>query len=357
MSECSVVTSALARSLVLACASAGCVFMFISCSTGTATRRADAALVERSQVSMGTEIHLSAWTTDEAAAVAAFERVFLEFDRLDALMSVWKEGSDVLRINEAAGKTAVPVSPEVIEVLGASQEVSEWTGGKFDVTFGALSGVWKFDHDLDGQIPNRSEIVSRLPLIDYKALQLDERAGTAGLARAGMKVHLGGIGKGYAIDRSVTILREAGLADFMIQSGGDLFLSGRRGDRLWRVGIQDPRGEPNTSFAAIEIADAAFSTSGDYERFFIRDGHRYHHILDPDTGEPAMRSRSVTIMAKTGTAADGLSTGVFILGAEKGMALIEKLPGVEAVIVTADNQVQLSSGLKGRLAMLKPPSE
>ncbi len=306
---------------------------------------------------MGSAVHVSAWTADEPAAVAAIEKVFAEFDRLDALMSVWKPGSDVVRLNEAAGKTAVAVSPEVREVLHASQELSRLTRGKFDVTFGALSGVWKFDHDLDGQIPNRSEIVSRLPLIDYQALQIDDAAGTAGLARAGMKVHLGGIGKGYAIDRSVTILRESGVADFMIQSGGDLFLSGRRGDRLWRVGIQDPRGAPDTPFAAIEIADAAFSTSGDYERFFIRDGRRYHHILDPDTGEPAMRSRSVTIMAKTGTAADGLSTGVFILGAEEGMALIEKLPGVEGVIVTADNQVQLSSGLKGRLAMFKPPSE
>ena len=272
-------------------------------------------------------------------------------------MSVWKEGSDVLRINGAAGEHAVAVSPETREVLHAAQEVSEWTEGKFDVTFGALSGLWKFDHDIDGQIPDRSEITSRLPLIDYRALQVDDRAGTAALARAGMKVHLGGVGKGYAIDRAVGILREAGQTDFMIQSGGDLFISGRRGDRPWRVGIQDPRGAPNTLFAAIEITDAAFSTSGDYERFFVRDGRRYHHILDPDTGEPAMATRSVTIMAKTATMSDGLSTGVFIMGADKGMALIERLEDVEGVIVTADNQVRVSSGLKGRLALLSAPTE
>ena len=297
---------------------------------------------------MGTEVHVSAWTTDEAAAVAAFDEAFDEFDRLDALMSVWKEGSDILRINAAAGKSAVAVSPEVREVLRASQEVSEWTAGKFDVTFAALSGLWKFDHDIDGQVPDRSRIAPRLPLIDYRALQIDDRAGTASLTRAGMQVNLGGIGKGYAIDRAVTILRGAGLTDFMIQSGGDLFVAGRRGDRPWRVGIQDPRGAPNTLFAAIELTDAAFSTSGDYERFFIRDGRRYHHILDPDTGEPAQRSRSVTIMAKSATLSDGLSTGVFILGAEQGMALIEKLPDVEGVIVTSDNQVLVSSGLEGR---------
>ena len=274
MSECSVVTSPLTRSLALVCASAGCVFMLISCSTGTATPRAEAALVERSQVSMGTEIHLSAWTTDEAAAAAAFERVFLEFDRLDALMSVWKEGSDILRLNAAAGKSAVAVSPEVRAVLHASQEVSEWTAGKFDVTFAALSGLWKFDQDIDGRVPDRAQIAPRLPLIDYRALQIDDRAGTAALSRSGMQVNLGGVGKGYAIDRAVTILRGSGLTDFMIQAGGDLFVAGRRGDRPWRVGLQDPRGAPNSLFAAIDLTDAAFSTSGDYERFFMRDGKR-----------------------------------------------------------------------------------
>jgi thiamine biosynthesis lipoprotein len=344
------------RGLLRVCVSTLCLVIVIACGTATAPRT-NASLVERSHVSMGSAVNLSAWTADEASVVTAFEKVFAEFDRLDALMSVWKEGSDVLRINDAAGKHAVAVSPEVREVLVAAHEVSEWTEGKFDVTFGTLSGIWKFDHDIDGQIPDRSEYASRLPLIDYRALQVDERAGTASLERAGMKVHLGGIGKGYAIDRGVMILREGGLTDFMIQSGGDIFVAGRRGDRPWRVGIQDPRGAPNTLFAAIEITDAAFSTSGDYERFFIRDGRRYHHIIDPDTGEPAKGSRSVTIMAKTATISDGLSTGVFILGAEKGMALIERLEDVEGVIVTADNQVRVSAGLKGRLALLSAPTE
>jgi thiamine biosynthesis lipoprotein len=317
----------------------------------------EASLVERSRVSMGTEVHISAWTTDEAATVTALDKAFNEFDRLDALMSTWKDGSDILRLNDAAGRAPVAMSTEVREVLHASQEVSEWTSGKFDVTFAALSGLWKFDHDIDGQVPDRSQIASRLPLIDYRALQIDDRAGTASLTRPGMKVNLGGIGKGYAIDRAVTILRATRLTDFMIQFGGDLFVAGRRGDRPWRVGIQDPRGAPDTLFAALELTDAAFSTSGDYERFFIRDGHRYHHILDPDTGEPAPRSRSVSIVAKNATVSDGLSTGVFILGGEEGMALIEKLPDVEGVIVTAENKVLVSSGLKERLALLKAPTD
>jgi FAD:protein FMN transferase len=334
-----------------------CLAAVSACGASISTSKREAELVERSRVSMGTAVHLRAWTADESAASSAFERVFDEFDRLDALMSVWKPGSDILRINDSAGRSGVAVSGEVREVLHAAQQVSEWTGGKFDVTFAALSGLWKFDQDIDGQIPDRSQIAPRLPLIDYRALQIDDRAGTATLARAGMKINLGGIGKGYAIDRAVTVLREAGFTDFMIQSGGDLYVAGRRGDRPWRVGIQDPRGQPDHLFAAIELTDAAFSTSGDYERFFIRDGHRYHHILDPDTGEPAQLCRSVTIMARNATASDGLSTGVFILGSDKGMALIEQLPDVEGVIVTAENQVLVSSGLKRRLALLKPPSD
>ena len=333
-----------------------CLLGAIACG-GASSPEAAPGLVERSRVSMGTEVHISAWTRDEAATVTAFDKAFNELDRLDALMSTWKEGSDILRLNDAAGKSAVRVSHEVREVLHASQEVSEWTGGKFDVTYAALSGLWKFDQDIDGQVPDRSQIAPRLPLIDYRALTIDDRAGTASLARAGMRVNLGGIGKGYAVDRAVTILRDAGLSDFMIQFGGDLFAAGKRGDRAWRVGIQDPRGAPDTMFAALEIADAAFSTSGDYERFFVRDGHRYHHILDPDTGEPASRSRSVSILAKSAIVTDGLSTGVFILGGDEGMALIEKLPDVEGVIVTAGNQVLVSSGLKGRLVQLKAPSE
>ncbi|HZM96102.1 MAG TPA: FAD:protein FMN transferase [Vicinamibacterales bacterium] len=333
-----------------------CLLAATACGR-TSNSKATPTLVERSRVSMGTAVHISAWTTDETATVKALDKAFDEFDRLDALMSTWKEGSDITRLNDAAGKSAVSVSADVREVLHASQEVSEWTGGKFDVTFAALSGLWKFDHDIDGQVPDRSQIAPRLPLIDYRALAIDDRAGTASLTRAGMRVNLGGIGKGYAVDRAATILRDAGLSDFMIQSGGDLFAAGKRGDRPWRVGVQDPRGEPNTLFAALEITDAAFSTSGDYERYFMRDGHRYHHILDPDTGEPASRSRSVSILARSATVSDGLSTGVFILGGEEGMALIEKLPNVEGVIVTAENRVLVSSGLKGRLAQLKAPSE
>lgn len=306
---------------------------------------------------MGSEVHLTAWTADEPTVLAAFEAVFDEFDRLDALMSVWKEGSDIERLNRAAGVKPVPVSRDVRDVLSIARQTSEWTEGKFDVTFAALSGQWKFDHDLDGNIPARADVVSRLPLVDYRKLEVNEQDGTAFLTMKGMRAHLGGIGKGYAVDRGASILRGRGIKDFMIQSGGDLYVAGQRGERPWRAGIQDPRGPAGSVFAAMDLTDSAFSTSGDYERFFMKDGRRYHHIIDPDLGEPAQGSRSVTIVTPRAVVADGLSTGVFILGPEKGMALIERLQGVEGVIVTSSNNLLVSSGLARRLVVRAPPTD
>jgi thiamine biosynthesis lipoprotein len=305
---------------------------------------------------MGTELRLTAWTADAAGAEAAFESVFQEFDRIEGLLSNWREGSDVQRLNTAAGKHPVPVGTEIREVLKTARQVSDWTGGKFDVTFGVMSGLWKFDYqNQDGVIPDPDEVDRRRQLINYRDLEIDEQSGSAFLRRAGMVVHLGGIGKGYALDRGREILHERGVRDFIIQFGGDMYASGRRGDRPWRLGVQDPRGPANQIVATVEVMDKTFSTSGDYERFFIKDGRRYHHILDPATGEPSQGSRSVTIMTSSATLADGLSTGVFIMGSEAGMALIERLSDVEGIIVGADGEVRVSSGLEGRVTLSPAP--
>jgi thiamine biosynthesis lipoprotein len=314
-------------------------------------------LVTRSGLAMGSSLELTAWTADAPSADAAFAAVFAEFDRLDRMMSVWKPDSEIVRLNAAAGDHAVPVSPELIEVLERARTISEWTGGKFDVTFAALSDLWKFDQDQDNTIPDPLEVKRRLALIDYRNLIVDEHARTAFLTRKGMRAHLGGIGKGYAVERSVSIVRARGLRDFMIQAGGDLYVGGQHGDRPWRLGVKDPRGQGDASFGTVELSDATFSTSGDYERFFMKDGRRYHHIIDPTTGEPARGCRSVTIVAPSATIADGLSTGVFLLGPVEGMALIERLPDVEGVIVSAANQVLVSSGLRKRFNLIAPPTD
>jgi len=312
-------------------------------------------IVARSGLAMGSALTLMAWAADEDATNRAFDRAFAEFERLDQLLSVWKESSDVVRLNAAAGEHPVAVSREMIDTLVVARQISEWTSGKFDVTFGVLSDVWRFDHDQDDRVPTAAAVAARLRLIDYRQLLVDETAGTAFLKRKGMRAHLGGIGKGYAVDRAAGLLRGAGLKDFSIQAGGDLYVAGRRGDRAWRLGIADPRAPDGAVFARLELTDSTLSTSGDYERFFIKDGVRYHHILDPTTGQPSRLTRSATIVSKRAVLADGLSTGVFLLGPEQGMALIERLPDVEGVIVGADSKVHVSSGLLNRVEILHPP--
>ena len=307
---------------------------------------------------MGTELRVSVWTADDARAGVAADAVFREFDRLDAMMSVWKDGSDIVRLNSAAGEGAVAVSHETREVLHIAHQISEQTGGTFDVTFGALSGLWKFDYqDKDNSVPDRKEVERRLPLVNYRNLVVDDGAGTAMLRRQGMRVNLGGIGKGYAVDRAVDIMRRSGLHDFMIQAGGDMYVAGTRGDRPWRLGIRDPRGPADRIFASLDLTDATFSTSGDYERFFMKNGVRYHHIIDLRVGEPARLCRSVTLVTDRAVIADALAKGVFILGPDAGMALIERTPGVQGVIVSAKNEVSISSGLRKRLILLAPPTD
>jgi len=307
---------------------------------------------------MGTELRVTIWTADDALAETASSAVFREFDRLDDMMSVWKSESDIVRINAAAGEKAVPVSSETREVLQVARQISEQTDGTFDITFAALSGLWKFDYqDKDESIPDRKEIERRLPLVNYRDVAVDDAAGTVMLRRKGMRVNLGGIGKGYAVDRAVDILRRSGLRDFMIQAGGDMYVAGRRGDRPWRLGIRDPRGPADRVFAALDLSDSTFSTSGDYERFFMKDGVRYHHIIDLRTGEPARLSRSVTLVTDRAVIADALAKGVFILGPDAGMALIERTPDVQGVIVSAKNEVSISSGLRKRLILVAPPTD
>ena len=335
--------------LLITLALAGC--------TGTANPKGP-RLVERTFASMGTELKLSAWTADEAGADAAFESVYEEMDRLEGLLSNWRSTSDVEQLNAAAGKHPVRVGPEFLDVLKTAHQVSVWTGGTFDVTWGAMSNLWKFDYqNKDNTIPDPGEVLRKRRLIDYRELLLDEHAGTAFLKREGMNVNLGGIGKGYAVDHARDILRRRGFRDFMIQFGGDLYVAGLEGDHRWRLGIQDPRGPANRIFAQVDLTDSTFSTSGDYARSFVKNGRRYHHIIDPRTGEPAQGCRSVTIMTSSATIADGVSKGVFVLGPEAGMELVKKLPGVDAVIVSAKNEVLVSPGLKGRLTIIAQPTD
>jgi thiamine biosynthesis lipoprotein len=307
---------------------------------------------------MGTWVHITVWGYDDVAAVAAIDAAFAELERIDRLMTTWTDTSEVSRINLAAGSgKPVQVSPELIQVLERAQEFSKMSDGAFDITVGGFSGVWKFDEDNDGTIPPPTLVEERRKLVGWRDLVLDPTRHTARLKRKGQKITLGGIAKGYAVDRAVALLRGKGFVDFIVQAGGDMYCAGQRGERRWRVGIRDPRGPRESFFALAEVADRTFSTSGDYERYTIKDGRRYHHIIDPTTGYPATRTRSVTIMAKDGITAEGLSKIVFIWGPERGIKLIESLPDVDAVVVGADNHVTVSKGLKDKLQIVSPPTD
>jgi len=287
-------------------------------------------VVARSFPVMGTEVTFSAYTADPQAAERGFAAAYDEIRRVERLMTDWERPgepeSDIVRINKAAGRRAGKVAAETLEVIQESLDMSRRSEGAFDITFAAMKGLWKFDEDLEKKIPPAAEIARRRKLINWRDVVVDAKARTVKLRRPGMRIGLGGIAKGYAVDRCAAVLRGEGLRDFMVQAGGDLFVSGSKGPANWMVGVRDPRGGPRDIIARMPIADHAFSTAGDYERSFILNGKRYHHIIDPATGYPATASREVTIFAPTAFLADALDDAVFILGPTKGLALVETFP-------------------------------
>jgi thiamine biosynthesis lipoprotein len=289
------------------------------------------------------------------SAEASAEAVFDVFRRVDAEMSEWKETSPLSEVNRQAGGAPVAVPAELLDVVGRGLEIGDVTEGAFDVTWAALWGLWDF-RAAEPEVPPAGEIAAGAALVDYRKVEVDETAGTLRLPEAGMKIGLGGIAKGYALERAAVVLRERGLTDFLLVSGGQVYAAGRRGDRPWRVGIRDPRGGPGDFFAQVDLTDGSLSTSGDYERYFIEDGVRYHHILDPATGRPARGLRSATVLAADAVLADALSTGIFVLGPERGLALAERLDGVEAVLVDDEGNAKATPGLQNRLEILHPPA-
>ena len=313
----------------------------------------------RSYSAMGTDITLTAFTADDRQAEGAFHAALEEIRRIEQLMTDWEHPgqppSDILRVNAAAGKQPVTVQDETLAVVEKALEMSRRSEGAFDITYAAMRGLWKFDEDLERKLPPAAEIARRRRLINWRDVVVDRVHKTIKLRRAGMRMGLGGIAKGYAVDRAAALLRARGLADFMVQAGGDLYVSGQKGAVNWQVGVRDPRGGPRDVVARMPIKDQAFSTAGDYERSFVLDGKRYHHIIDPKTGYPATASRGVTILAPDAFLADALDDAVFILGPKKGLALCAQFPGAAAVIVDAQNKIWMSSSLEGRLTVTGQP--
>ncbi len=308
---------------------------------------------------MGTHLTFASYTTatlDEAALHRAFDAAIAEIERIESLMTTWRPDSELSRVNAAAGKGPIVVSPETFDVVREALHASEISGGAFDITFESLHGLWKFDEDLDPHPPTEAQIRSKLPAVGYRHVHLDAAKRTVFLDREGTKISLGGIAKGYAVDKAAKVLSGLGLTSFFVQAGGDLYTAGRKPDGAeWAAGIRDPRGPGY--FAMLPISDHAFSTAGDYERSYVINGVRYHHIIDPKTGRPATATRSVTIWAPTALVADEIDDAVFVLGPEKGMALVESLDGVGAVVVDAHNNVHVSKRLAGKVKFTAVPTD
>jgi thiamine biosynthesis lipoprotein len=308
---------------------------------------------------MGTNVTVWMWTADERAAAQAAEAVFDEMKRLDKEMTTWDPKSEVSQINAAAGDKPVKVSAETYAVIERAVDVSKRSKGLFDITVGAFKGLWKFDEDMDMTLPDPGDVKKRLTLVNWKDIALDPRQHSVMLRRKGMAITLGGIAKGYAVDKCVEILRKRGFTDFMMQAGGDMYIAGKKGPEPWTVAIRDPRGPANSFFATAPVENHSFSTSGDYERGFVKDGVRYHHILDTRTGQPARASRSVTLRAKDAFTADAWSKVMFIMGPDDALELIkrEKLTDFEVVWVDDKNQIVMTDGIKGVIRVLKEPTQ
>jgi FAD:protein FMN transferase len=310
---------------------------------------------------MGTHLAFAAYTSptvDATKARAAWADAIAEIQRIEALMTTWREDSEISKINAAAGKEPVVVGAETLQVIQESIHTSEISEGTFDITFETLHGLWKFDQDLDPHPPKDADLKAKVKLLGYKHIKVDPAKSTVFLDKAGVKISLGGIAKGYGVDKAVAVLEKAGLTSFFVQAGGDLFARGKKPDGSeWSAGIRDPRGTSEKYFALIPLTDHSFSTAGDYERSYMVGAKRYHHIIDPRTGYPAAASRSVTVWAPTALLADAIDDAVFILGPEKGLKLVESLDGVGAVIVDAKNKVWVSKRLEGKVKITGVPTD
>jgi len=297
---------------------------------------------------MGTLVELTAVAPGDVIAQAALTAGFQEIRRLENMLSTWIETSELSRINQAAGLEPIGVSAETFDLLRRALEVAEYTEGGFNIAIGPAVRLWNIPEA--PRIPSAMELEIAAQYVDYRRIHLDQTRRTVFLEKPGMRIDIGGIGKGFAAEKAAAVMRENGAKGGLVAVAGDFRVFGRRADgTAWPLGIQHPR-EPGKVLAMLDVTDEAVSTSGDYERYFLKDGVRYHHILDPQTLQPARLCQSVTIIAPDATTADALATGVFVMGPARGMALVERL-GLGAVIVDAQGMVIVSSRLRDRVTL------
>lgn len=307
---------------------------------------------------MGTHVEVVAYAAnvgDEARTRAAIAEAVERMRALEAVLTDWKAESDVGRINAQPGR-AVTVSSSTEECVTRGLWIGEQSQGAFDLTFQTMKALWRFGDAAEANPapPSAAAVAAARRDVDYRQVRVDHQAHTVQIG-ARQQLGLGGIAKGYIVDRGAALLQERGVQSFLLQAGGDLYGRGKKPDGSpWVSGIRDPRGDG--FFAVIELEDHAFSTAGDYARSYVHGGKRYHHIIDPHTGWPATASRSVTVWAPDAFTADAVDDAVFILGPERGLKLAESVAGVGVVIVDAQNRVHVSPRLTGKIKILRDPT-
>ena len=298
---------------------------------------------------MGTRIVVELWADDAATANKAIDAVMAEMVNIDRTMSTYKPDSEVSIVNRDAAKAPVVITPELFGLLTTALDFSRITQGAFDITYASVGFMYDFHAH---KKPTDAQIESALPAVNYHHVVLDPKARTVFFTQPGVRIDLGGIGKGYAVDRGIAILQSLGVTHALVTAGGDSRIIGDRFGKPWIVGIRHPD-DKSRVIAKIPLIDTAMSTSGDYERYFDEDGVRYHHIIDPRTGKSASKVRSATILASTATRTDGLSKTAFVLGADEAMKIYNTLDDVDAILVTPEGRVLYSKGLEPA----KPPAQ
>lgn len=296
----------------------------------------------RSEAIMGTRVSVQLWHENEAVAEACMDHVIGEMHRIDHLMSTYKSHSELSLVNAKAADGAVPVSDELFELIKQALKLGVVTHGAFDITYASVGKHYDFRN---GQKPSAEQKKQALSAISIGHVVLNEKNRTVRFLRDGVRIDLGGIAKGHAVESAAELLRNHGIENAIVTAGGDSRVLGDHRGRPWAVGIRDPR-EKGGLAARMPVQEEAISTSGDYERYFEADGVRYHHIIEPTSGDSARAVRSVTVIGPDAVRTDALSTGVFVLGRERGLALIDSLEDFEAIVIDQHGEMHFSHGLE-----------
>jgi len=299
---------------------------------------------------MDTIVSITVVAESSDTAEKAIEITFAQIGRFGDLINFYSDNSELAEINRNAGVHSVKVSPQTLDVIGKAVSAAEKSGGAFDPTIGPIVKLWDF---LNKKKPAESEIVKALPLVNYKDILIDRADSTVFLKRKGMMIDLGGIAKGYAVDLAVESLKKEGILSGLVSIAGDIRTFGMKPDkRPWIIGIKNPRqtGEKDELVAKIRLSEKAISTSGDYERYFISEDKRYHHLLDPKTGMPASGCRSVSIVTDRAVDTDAFSTAIFILGAVKGMKVVKEM-GMDAMIIDSSGTIHMTDAIKEKITL------